>query len=568
MTAISNFVQRLPRWFFPAMAMLVGLVLGLLIGWVWWPVQWSSATISELSPAAQATYLSAVADAYVADGDPTNAAAVRTERLAPLGDDPATALLDAIAWFQSHPVPDNVRINNLAIMASELGATVTAQTLATSAELVAPVGPDLAPDAAQTAAADSAAATTSGGERWRWVLGLLGALALIGGGAYLYHRATREPVESSRYMPLPIPAAAPGASYDPRPVAPRPAAAPSAPAAPQPAASQPSAWSTTVVKPASGAAVGPGDDLAFDNDADDFGDDEDDDLGDDDLGDEGDEAAAWSAGAQRPTGPSASVESADELRSATYAARYGATGTPASSPQQPQQPPKPTSPWSQPSASAAVLAAPTAVKAVATAPAPAPAPQKMNPLARLATAVAPKAAPAAHTAPVAVPGAARPQTAPQPARQPRAGRTLLANLTCQYAIGANGYVEPFTLSDPATGMYVGECGMGVSLRNAALHHNPNQVIALEVWLTDNNQVAEDFSTTARVLLSDYAAGKDYAPALLKDREGSVRTMMTRPGARFTLEGKHLQLEANVEEVQYDDQGIFRVVRVAMQVYRK
>jgi len=141
----------------------------------------------------------------------------------------------------------------------------------------------------------------------------------------------------------------------------------------------------------------------------------------------------------------------------------------------------------------------------------------------------------------------------------------LANHTCQYFAGTPGYIDALNITDPRTGQYIGEFGMGVSLRNASLHANPNQAIALEVWLTDNLDPAE-YSNQARVLLSDFAAGKEYTPALLKDREGSVRTMMTRPGSRFTLEGRHLMLEGEIQEVQYDDQGIFRMVRVGLTVY--
>ncbi|MGL4649897.1 MAG: hypothetical protein ACRC1H_10850, partial [Caldilineaceae bacterium] len=133
--------------------------------------------------------------------------------------------------------------------------------------------------------------------------------------------------------------------------------------------------------------------------------------------------------------------------------------------------------------------------------------------------------------------------------------------------GTPAYIDALNIDDPASRLMVGDFGMGVSLRNAALHSNPNQVIALEVWLTDN-QNPEDYSNQARVLLSDYAAGKDYAQALLKDRDGSVRTMIPRPGARFTLEGRHLLLEAVVDDVQSDDQGIFKAVKVSATVYTR
>ncbi|MGL4648673.1 MAG: hypothetical protein ACRC1H_04645, partial [Caldilineaceae bacterium] len=334
MSALSDLLQRLPRWFWPGVAALGGLLLGLLIGWVWWPVQWTNASLAELSPTAKATYLSAVADAYVSDGDPANAIAMVNERLVALGDDPGQQLLDAIALLQSQPNTSLVRINNLAMMAGELGAPVDAATLAAGA--APPVGPDLAPEPAQAAAEASldstaVAAATGGGTIWRWLLGLLGAVALLGGGFWLFRRATQDVDDTGRFSPLPLPAATPGTAPAPGAIpATRPAPPPLTPGGPP---NPTSAWSTTIVKPASGATVGPGDDLAFDADDldDNFGD-------DDDFDDEGDDDESLSAldDARQAMGPSMSAESAEELRSATVTPRYGAPGAgPASN----------TSPW-------------------------------------------------------------------------------------------------------------------------------------------------------------------------------------------------------------------------------
>jgi hypothetical protein len=594
MSAFSELLQRLPRWFWPAAAALGGLVLGLLIGWVWWPVQWTNATLAELSPAAKATYLSAVADAYMADGDPTNARAVLNERLAPLGSDVGDVLLGAIGWYQAQPTPDVVRINNLAMVAGELGAPVDAATLA--AGVPPPVGPDLAPGTAadrtatealpaeSVAATDAGESTGAGGAWWRWLLGLIGTAALIGGGFYLFRRATADMEPSDRFTPVPVPAS--------QPATPPPSArTPSSPApAGQPTPT--SAWSTTVVKPSAGPAVGPGDNLAFDNEDldDDFGDEDDDEAFADDL-------PAGVNDARLAFGPSDRVETAEELGSATISPRY-TTAQGAVNEAAVQPPAKAPSPWSRAGAAPAPQTGPasqapvstgvsaaTSVKYDAPPTVNAPVPAKPSALSRLATAVSPRmmvarqttvpTGAAAAAAVAAAPAPARSSVAPATAPASKAapvptsttGRTLLASRTCHYIAGTNGYIEAHTISDPRSNLYIGEFGMGVSLRNAALHSNPSQVIALEVWLTDNQNPA-DFSNQARVLLSDYAAGKDYAQALLKDRDGSVRTMMTRPGARFTLEGMHLILEGEIQEAQHDEQGVFRSVRVNTSVYRK
>jgi hypothetical protein len=579
MSALSDLTQRLPRWFWPAVAALAGLVFGLLIGWVWWPVQWTSATLSELSPSARAVYVSAVADAYVADGSPTALQTVQT-RLAPLGNQVDKALLDAIAWYQAQPNPDVVRINNLALLAGEQGAPVSAASLAAGA--APPVGPAVAPPPLGAEAAaplegaplDAASATEEPAGRsnlWLTFFGLIAAAGLIGGGVYLFRRATSDDLPEGRFSPVPLPAAAPPERT--------PSAAPARPATPGKGATPTTAWSTTVVTPAAGAPVAPGDSLDFEDDDldDDFDDEEyeDDDFVDDEFEEEDDLVAAQPtafADARLSMGPSTQVETAEELTNARLTPRYGAQQVAAKS----TAPSTATS--ANRAASAAALAVASAGRAAPAAvptKAAAPAQAAPSPLSRLASALTLRSAPAPAPAkdagnapaPVAPPQKAAPQAKPAPQSKPAAGRTLVASHSCHYVAGVPGYIEALNISDPRTGSYIGEFGMGVSLRNAALHSNPDQVIALEVWLTDN-QDAANYNNQARVLLSDFAAGKDYAQPLLKDREGTVRTMMTRPGGRFTLEGQNLVLEAEIQDVQSDAQGIFQSVRVATSVYRK
>lgn len=566
MSAITELTQRLPRWIAPLAAALAGLILGLLIGWVWWPVQWTNASLDELSPAAQATYLSAVADAYVSDGDPNNALITRDKRLAPFGDRVTQAVVNAIAWHQMQAAPDNARINNLAVLAAELGAPIDASTLAAGA--APPLGPEIAPAVAAPAAASPVvdspvAGAEGGGGAWRWLLGLFGAALLIGGGLWLFRRVWQQPEGSAPFAPVPLPAnAGPVSSPAPLPTT-RPA--PTGPT---------SAWSTATVKPAGGAPVAPGDDLAFDSD--DLNDDAEDDY-DEEYDEEYDDAAydgEYDDEDDEPQqrGPSGAIETEEELRAAPPAPRYGTT----------QAAPARSGVVGQPSPTAAVApssgGAPAATLSVRAAPPqpasqPLPQPAKPNLFSRLATAVAPRSAPAA-TAVAPAPAKGTParvmplQPAPAQPTPAAPGRTRVAAYTFDYTAGVQGYIDAANISDPQTREHIGEFGLGVASRNAALHQNPNQVIALEMWLVDNNQSDDDFSGHARLLLSDFAAGKEYSQALLKDRDPGVRTMMTRPGSRFTLEGRHLLLEALIESVEFDDQGIFRNVRVNTSVYRK
>ncbi len=99
----------------------VGLALGLLIGWVFFPVQWENMQLADLSEEAQANYLAAVADAYVARRD-ENAALVARQRLSALGADSAQEIAEAQQFLANSDIIDNgVRIQNLQELAQSLG---------------------------------------------------------------------------------------------------------------------------------------------------------------------------------------------------------------------------------------------------------------------------------------------------------------------------------------------------------------------------------------------------------------------------------------------------------------
>ena len=99
----------------------VGLALGLLFGWGLFPVQWENVQMADLSEEAQANYLAAVADAYVARQD-ENAALVARQRLSALGESSAQEIAEAQQFLASNPILDSgVRIQNLQELAQSLG---------------------------------------------------------------------------------------------------------------------------------------------------------------------------------------------------------------------------------------------------------------------------------------------------------------------------------------------------------------------------------------------------------------------------------------------------------------
>ncbi|NJN81018.1 MAG: hypothetical protein HC802_01170 [Caldilineaceae bacterium] len=114
----------------PLGLVIIGLVIGLIIGlfyaWQIAPVQWTSATLDELSPELQAEYLAMVAEAYVYSGGP-DAAATANARLEGF-DDPAAEIAAAIAYYEENPdLKPNARIHaaNLNTLATDLALTET-----------------------------------------------------------------------------------------------------------------------------------------------------------------------------------------------------------------------------------------------------------------------------------------------------------------------------------------------------------------------------------------------------------------------------------------------------------
>jgi hypothetical protein len=81
-------IKRIPRWAISAIAILIGLGLGLLYGWVLDPVKFVDTTPDSLRADYRTDYVLMIAEAYHADRDAE--AAVR--RLAVLGSDPPSSL--------------------------------------------------------------------------------------------------------------------------------------------------------------------------------------------------------------------------------------------------------------------------------------------------------------------------------------------------------------------------------------------------------------------------------------------------------------------------------------------
>lgn len=98
---------------------LLGLLLGLFIGWVVWPVERSNGTLDDLRPDLRAHYLAALADSYVAAGGQNPE--ITLARVGQM-QNPTDAIADAIRFYQANPsAASAVSEINLRTLAAALG---------------------------------------------------------------------------------------------------------------------------------------------------------------------------------------------------------------------------------------------------------------------------------------------------------------------------------------------------------------------------------------------------------------------------------------------------------------
>jgi hypothetical protein len=546
-------------WIALAGGVALGLILGLIIGWVVWPVQWTNAWPSDLSPEARAQYLAAVAEAYVYYGD-QQAAEIARNRLYDLNDNLGEEIAAAQTFFAENPqAGSRVFVNNLGQLAQALGID--------SPDIVVDT-----PPAAEVAPAEVTPAATepdvgSSVRTWvNWTLMLLAAVLLIGGGLYVIARLSRQRTanggvdyveeEADGFDDEEV-AGAPGRNPYQRPVAsPLPAAA---------AADVPPARNQTATAYESSRSEDYGfDDESFDDDHfDSEQDDEldaydrgvavgtleqpaygatqvaDDDAFDDELAPLDDEDLD-----AIDTLDNRGVEGGNVQRTAAHAEQdydeqdyeeqdyeeqdyddevgddYDAEATEEDTEEDYDSLEQPAS---------LAVAPPAAVDA-----------------------------PAAQSTATAT---------DRPASRPGQG-AVLKTFTVHYQTGIPDYDQSYSIMDPESGRYIGECGMGVNLKNGILQNNPDNVIALDVWLVDKKQ-EKSYSSQSRVLFSEYVIDAKLEGAFTRERPNDAPPLVPQTGMSFQLKGPNLTLDCIVAEAVYAKNGpasgIFQSVKVDMTV---
>lgn len=148
-------------------------------------------------------------------------------------------------------------------------------------------------------------------------------------------------------------------------------------------------------------------------------------------------------------------------------------------------------------------------------------------------------APESHEA-QAVPAEEMPDWVSEPApplEQP------LATFRTTYTIGDDLYDDSFSIESPASGDFLGECGVGIA--EAIGIGEPKKVSAFEIWLFDKN----DIQTVTKILLSNYTYNDVETRSRLSAKGDPV---MAESGGVVTLETASLIVEARVVDITYGE----------------
>jgi len=518
-TGPSNYLPppTTATWIYAGIGALVGLLIGLFIAWVVWPVQWTSAWPADLSQESRAQYLAAVSEAYVYYGD-AEAAEVARNRLFNLNDDLPTYIAEAQKFFVDNPQANSrVYISNLGQLAQALN--IQSPDIITDVPVEA--APAVATEATQSDVGNSVRAWVN------WALIVLAAIILIGGGFYVVGRLNQRRLAANDTLDDGGFEDEPGTGGALHPV---PASGAVANPYMRPLRGATAGTSVPTAVPPGSAPQRQSEDYGFDDDddndddiytrstsnraldyrsEDEIFDDPDDDMLDDDiLNDPLDDPIDQLPTQYSPQGTTTVAPAIDDDLDDNLE----------NADEEPQDSFK----------GVQVVQAPTEPPVIA-------------------PAVAAAAQPASR--------------APSPVR-------TLNTYTFQYHAGIADYDQSRPIVDPESGLQVGDCGMGVNMKNNIVQNNPDNVIALDVWLVDKKG-EKSFSSQDRVLLSEYVIDHNLEPTFTRERPNDPSPIIPQPGTTFQIKGPSLTLYCVVTEVSYiknnASAGMFQSLSIDMTV---
>ena len=116
----------------------------------------------------------------------------------------------------------------------------------------------------------------------------------------------------------------------------------------------------------------------------------------------------------------------------------------------------------------------------------------------------------------------------------------LREFSMKYVLG-DDHFDLSNAIDTASGMFLGECGMGISETIGT--PNPSKVTAFEVWLFDKN----DIRTVTTVLMSQHALQE---PALKSKLAAKGDLVEAKPESIIAIETASLRIRARVLDMEY------------------
>jgi hypothetical protein len=135
----------------------------------------------------------------------------------------------------------------------------------------------------------------------------------------------------------------------------------------------------------------------------------------------------------------------------------------------------------------------------------------------------------------------------QPTAEPgQAAVQPLATFRTTYSLGDDLYDDSFSIESPASGDFLGECGVGIG--DLIGVGEPKKVSAFELWLFDKN----DIQTVTKVLMSRYAYNDEASLTRLSAKGDPVLAMN---GGIVELETASLRIEARVVDMSYGEAAL-------------